>query len=88
MLRRDVEFSSASTDNAGSVRISDSGGKPRRVAVGAAQANTRYSISRHGERRAYRFQRNDSRALDNSTLVLHFAGAEWVSPRRFDARHR
>ena len=58
-------------------------GKPHRVALGAPSANTRYFVSASGERRAYIFRRDDSRALDEVTLSLHFSGAGWVSPQSF-----
>lgn len=64
------------------------GGKPRRVALGAAKANTRYFVSASGERRAYSFRREDSRALDAATLAVHFAGAGWVSRGGFDPNTR
>lgn len=61
------------------------GGKPQRFAVGAAQTNTRHFIGHNGERLAYTFRRDDSRAIDIATLALHCARVEWVSPRKFDA---
>jgi len=63
-------------------------GKPHRVALGAPSANTRYFVNRSGERRAYTFQRRDSRALDVETLAQHFASASWVGPDKFDPASR
>lgn len=62
--------------------------KPHLVPLSDPCANTRYFVSQSGERRAYTFQRRDSRALDVETLAQHFAGAGWVGPDRFDPASR
>lgn len=56
-------------------------GRPHRVPLGDARANTRYFVNGTGERRAYTFADQASRALSVQVLAEHFMNREYVGAR-------
>jgi len=57
------------------------GGRPHRVPLGDPRANTRYFVNAQGERRAYTFPRQASRALTVDKLGEQFRNSGYVAAR-------
>ena len=66
-----------------------SGGKPHRVSLSDAKANTRYFVAADGTKKAYTFGKDHRRDVSVVTLGDQLRGAGYVGTLRpFDARSR